>query len=269
MADGMDMMRARRAALLGLVGLCLATPGLTHAAAARPAQDLHDIGGLWMNDNTLDERLKREGRHRLAPGEAEPPPPAPPSLTPEYQAIYARMRANTAALAEGATSCRWQGMPGIMTYPYPVEFLLTPGRITMVFEADSQVRRIWLDRTKHLAAEDLDPGFYGDSIGHWEGETLVVDTIGFNDQTTVRGAPHSDQMHVVERIRHTAKNTLEDVITITDSRAFTKPFTMTVTYGRRPDWRIHEYSCNENNRDAPNASGQRSGGVTAPAGAPR
>jgi hypothetical protein len=259
------MKECRRVGLTTLLGLSLLSPVTPHAAqkAVRAAVDPRNIAGLWMNENTLDETLKREGRHRLAPGEPEPAPPARPTLTPEYQAIQARLRAATATLAEGATSCRWEGMPGIMTYPYPFEVLVTTGRITMLFEADSQIRRIWLDRDRHLPLEELDPSYYGDSIGHWEGDTLVVDTLGFNEQTTVRGAPHSDQMRVVERIRLAAAGTLEAAITITDPKAFTKPFEMKVTYGRRPGWRIHEYSCNENNRDAPDAGGQRLGGVKA------
>jgi hypothetical protein len=257
-------MASRRgsAALLALAGpLCaLALVGAPERAVAAPtAGDPHDISGLWMNENTLDERLRREGRHRLAPGEPEGPPPEAPPLTPEYQALYAKMQAE--APAEGAAACKWVGMPDIMGYPYPFEALLTPGRITLIFEADSQVRRIWLDRAQHLDADDLDPSFYGDSIGHWEGETLVVDTIGFNTETTLHGVPHSNQMHIEERLRHTGPDTLEDQMTITDPKALTRPIVKTITYGRRPDWRIHEYSCTENNRDAPDAFGQRSAGV--------
>jgi hypothetical protein len=129
-----------------------------------------------------------------------------------------------------------------------------------VFEADSQVRRIWMNRG-HLPEDELEPTYYGDSIGRWEGDALVVDTVGFNTQTTIRGAPHSDKMHIVERWTRKGPDTLEVQITITDPEAFTRPIVQTVTYGRRPDWRIREYSCNENNRDEPDASGQRSGGV--------
>jgi hypothetical protein len=262
-------MDATHRAALATVALLLAGFGLrSHAVAAPTPGDPHDITGLWMNDNTLDEVLRREGKHRLAPGEAEPPPPGPPPMTPEYKAIYDSQRHDAEAIAEGAQACHWEGMPGIMTYPYPFEFLITPGRITMIFEADSQVRRIWMDRSKHLGDDDLEPTYYGDSIGHWEGDTLVVDTIGFNTETTVRGAPHSDQMHITERWRHTAKDTIQDVMTITDPKAFTKPMVTTLTFSRRPGWRIREYSCTENNRDKPDASGQRSGGVVAPQAGP-
>ena len=216
-----------------------------------------------MNENTLDERLKREGRHRLDPGELDGVERAEPPLKPAYKALYAKLRAQA---AEGAATCRWVGLPGIMAYPYPFEILLTPGRITMIFEADSQVRRIWMNRRRHLDLDELDPSYYGDSIGHWEGDTLVVDTIGFNTQTTVNGAPHSEQMHIVERIRHRGAKSIEDRVTITDPEAFTGPVSETFVYGRRPGWGIREYSCNENNRDAPDGAGGRSGGVV-PSGA--
>ena len=231
---------------------CVGTASQAVAAGEPPvvsAPDPHDFAGLWMNDNTLDERLRREGRKRLAPGESDGPPPELPRLTPEYQAIYARMRANAAKLPVGFKACTWEGVADIMGYPYPFEMLLTPGRITMIFEADSQVRRIWLGRDKHLDPDDLDPSYYGDSIGHWDGEVLIIDMIGFNTETTVRGEPHSDQMHISERIRHTARDTIQDEMTITDPAAFARPFTQTFIYSRRPGWRIHEYSCNENNRD--------------------
>jgi hypothetical protein len=261
MAKGVEAV-AGSAAICAALILC--APAAAPAAPGASAADPHDIAGLWMNENTLDERLKREGRHRLDPGEADGVQRVRPSLKPAYEAIYAKLQADA---AQGAASCRWVGLPGIMGYPYPFEILVTPGRITMIFEADSQVRRIWMTRRRHPAPDDLDPSYYGDSIGQWEGDTLVVDTVGFNTQTTVNGAPHSERMHIVERIRHLGAKTLEDRMTITDPEAFTAPVTQTFVYGRRPGWRIREYSCNENNRDAPDASGARLGGRVGSAGA--
>lgn len=242
--------------------LALMAPGLHAAVPARSADMPFDLSGVWMNDNSLDERMKREGRKRQTAEElrgaaaAEVPP-----LTPRYLEIHRRMQAEAARLAEGAASCEWPGMPTIMTYPYPFEVLGTPGRITFLFEAESQVRRIFLDRSTHLDPDDLDPSYNGDSIGHWEGRTLVIDTIGFNTRRPVRGLPHSEQMRIVERITPLDGNTIRNEITITDPEAFTRPIVMNVQYSRRPDWRIREYSCAENNRDAPDATGQRSGGV--------
>jgi hypothetical protein len=236
----------------------VATPASRNAAP-------FDLTGIWMNDNTLDERMKREGRNRQTPAELRGPTtttaPSAPPLTPQYMAIYERMRADAARRAEGTETCEWPGMPSLMTYPYPFEILSSPGRLTFLFEAESQVRRIFLDRRKHLDPDDLDPSYNGDSIGHWEGSTLVIDTIGFNTRRPVRGMPHSEQMRIVERISPLDKDTIRNEITITDPVAFTQPVSIVVQYSRRPDWRIREYSCAENNRDAPDASGRRSGGV--------
>ena len=243
--------------------LAVANPALDAATPVRPPRPPFDLSGVWMNDNSLDERMKREGRTRQTAEELRAAPAAPeaPPLTPRYLEIYKRMQAEAQKLAEGAAGCEWPGMPTIMTYPYPFEVLSTPGRITFLFEAESQVRRIFLDRAQHLDTEDLDPSYNGDSIGRWEGKTLVIDTIGFNTRRPVRGLPHSEQMRIVERITPIDANTIRNEMTITDPEAFTKPVVINVQYSRRPDWRIREYSCAENNRDAPDASGQRSGAV--------
>jgi hypothetical protein len=250
---------AGAAALLAVV-----CSGCTHLAGqTKTTAAPFDLTGIWMNDNTLDERLKREGRKRQTAADLAGPPEAaaPPPLTPKYKEIYDQRRAAEAKYAEGVEPCDWPGMPQIMTYPYPFEVLSSPGRLTLIFEAESQVRRIFLDRKEHLPPDDLDPTYNGDSIGRWEGSTLVIDTIGFNTRRTVRGLPHSDAMHIVERITPANKNTINDEMTITDPEAFTRPIIMKVTYSRRPDWRIREYTCLENNRDMPDASGERAGGI--------
>lgn len=255
---------ARHSVLFALAAvLALAEPAVHGAAPAPGAKPSFDLSGVWMNDDTLDERMKREGRTRQTGAELRGAPPAAeaPPLTPRYLEIHRRMQVDAQKLAEGAAGCEWPGMPTIMTYPYPFEILSTPGRITFLFEVESQVRRIFLDRVKHLDPDDLDPSYNGDSIGHWDGKTLVIDTIGFNTRRPVRGLPHSEQMRIVERITPVDANTIRNEMTIIDPEAFTRPMVLNVQYSRRPDWRIREYSCAENNRDAPDASGQRSGAI--------
>lgn len=245
----------------------LAAIALLHCAAAAAQPAAGDFSGIWMNDNTLDETLRRLGKKRLAPGETLPAalpsqPAGPELLTPEYRALYEERRNQAATLAEGVQNCEWIGMPQIMTYPYPFEMLVTEGRITMIFEVDSQVRRIFLDRNEHLPFDELDPSYFGDSIGHWEGDTLVIDTVGFHAHTALwNGLPHSDQLHIVERITWQDDDTILDEITIMDELALTEPLQRTVEYSRRPSWRIREYSCLENNRDRSDETGQRAQGV--------
>jgi len=258
-----------RSNLTGITALAMALLLHTVPAAAQTGQSAasRDFSGVWMNDNTLDERLRQLGIKRLAPGETLPEvmptqPIGPDSLTPEYRAIYEQRRAQAARLAEGAERCEWVGMPQIMTYPYPFEMLVTEGRITMIFEVDSQVRRIFLDRDEHLPYEDLDPTYFGDSIGRWEGDTLVIDTVAFHPHTSLwNGLPHSDQLHIVERITWVDDDIIHNEITVMDALALTEPLQRTVQYSRRADWRIREYSCLENNRDRPDESGNRAQGV--------
>jgi hypothetical protein len=96
--------------------------------------------------------------------------------------------------------------------------------------------------------KDLDPTYNGDSVGKWDGDTLVVDTIGFNDVTWIDhvGLPHTDALHVVERIRRVDHDTLVDDFTIEDPKAYTKPFTASQTYHLKPGWEIAEYVCDNN-----------------------
>ena len=93
--------------------------------------------------------------------------------------------------------------------------------------------------------------FHGHSIGSWEGNTLVVDSVGFTPDTPLAGGGtrHSDKMHIVERMRLTNPNTLEIATTIDDSEALTQPFTRTSTFARHADWTLSEYICQQNNRN--------------------
>jgi hypothetical protein len=127
----------------------------------------------------------------------------------------------------------------------------------MLFEIGG-VRRIPTDGTKHpTPIDDIDPTYMGDSVGQWDGDTLVVDTVGLRGDTVfdASGAMHSDKMHIVERIRLISSDKLEDHMTIDDSEAFTKPWEVTHIYDRKPDWKIMEFVCEENNRGVdPNGS---------------
>jgi len=237
-----------------------------HAAETTPQLSHPDLSGIWMNDDTLDETLKRLGKKRLAPGETLGTTSATgvtsDILTEEYLTIYEQRRAAKSRLAEGAAPCELPGLPVLLTYPYPFEILQTPGRLTMIFEADSQVRRIFLDRNEHLPYDELDPSYNGDSIGHWDADTLVIDTTGFHDHTELWGGlPHSEALHIVERISFEDEDTIHNDVTIYDPLALKDPISRSITYSKRPDWRIREYSCLENNRDQPDAEGNRAGGL--------
>src|SRR5579863_9189684 len=140
--------------------------------------------------------------------------------------------------------CFPPGVPRVYMHPFPFQFIQTPGEIVMLFEVDSLRREIYTD------GKPSDPGlvplWMGSSIGTWEGDTLVVDTINFNDKTWIDrvGHPHSDQLHVIERFRRIDHDHLVDDITIDDPKAYTKPWTARLEFKLRP-WKLTEQFCED------------------------
>jgi hypothetical protein len=155
---------------------------------------------------------------------------------------------------EGA-NCVPSGMPGIMRLPYPIEFVYSPGRVNILIETYSEIRRIYVDG--RALPEDPDPAFNGHSVGRWDGDTLVVQTIGLSPQVSlVPGLKATEKTRIDERITRVAADRLVDEITITDPDLFAEPYVMTQTYTLQPDWEIREYVCEENNRDAADELGR-------------
>jgi hypothetical protein len=109
------------------------------------------------------------------------------------------------------------------------------------------VRQIFTDGRQH--SEDITPSFMGDSIGKWEGDTLVVDTVGFNDKTWLdgEGLPHSDALHLVERIRRVSHEAMTIDFTIDDPKAYTKPWVAHNLFELKPGWNIGEVVCVDDN----------------------
>jgi hypothetical protein len=142
--------------------------------------------------------------------------------------------------------CFPPGVPRVFLHPLIMEIVQTPARVIMLFEYDQMRREIYTDGHPHDTS--LGPTWMGDSIGHWEGDTLVVDTINFNDKTWLDriGHPHSDALHLVEHIRRPDRGTLVDDIAIEDAKAYTKPFSAQLYYRLRPDWKILEQFCEDN-----------------------
>lgn len=177
-----------------------------------------------------------------------------PPLRPQYREIWDARRAATAEanargqpLATAATFCLPQGMPSMMGSggPFPMEVLVSDGQVTIIQEAYNQVRRIYMNRPQ-LPLADIEPGFYGRSVGHWEGDVLVVDTIGIKETVEFRDVPHSAAMRVVERISLVAPDVLRDVVTLEDPQVLEQPWTVTFMYNRLPDYEMMEYVCEDN-----------------------
>jgi hypothetical protein len=137
-------------------------------------------------------------------------------------------------------------MPGMMFAIYPIEFIQGARQITIIAEAMSQVRRVYLDKPQ-LKIDEVPPGFYGHSVGKWEGDTLVVDTIGVKEAVLGnRDMPHSDQMRIHERIRMLTADFFEDRITVEDPVYLTQPWSFTWAYRRLPHYKMLEYVCDSN-----------------------
>ena len=149
--------------------------------------------------------------------------------------------------------CLPPGGPRLMATPYPAEILQLPEqkRIVMIFEGATHLwREIYMDGRPHPTGDELNPTYLGHSVGHWEGDTLVVDVVGFNENSWLDyfGHPHTDKMHVVERYTRPNKNTLHYQATIDDPGAYTKPFTVAWDVPWNANGELSEYICQENNR---------------------
>ena len=149
--------------------------------------------------------------------------------------------------------CLPPGGPRLMATPYPMEIIQLPEqkRIIMTFEGATHIwREIYMDGRAHPTGDDLNPTYLGHSVGKWEGDTLVVDVVGFNEQTWLDyyGHPHTDQMHVVERFSRPNKRTLHYEATVDDPGAYTKPFTLRWDIPWNPTGELTEYICQENNK---------------------
>ncbi len=223
-----------------------AAPAPEHANPYAALAKLPDWSGVW--DPTF---------MRPQPGQA---PPAPPKFTPAYQKQWDKYQALNKKqkglnFVSAVSSCVPPGVPQSMLQPYPIEFLFTPGRVTILIETDHLIRRIYMDPSQ--APENPDPSYQGTSVGHWEGDTLVVETSAILPETSpVNGINgHSDQLHVTERIHLVNPDTLEITTTRTDPAVFTEPYTTTAYYKRHRDWKIMEYVCEQNNHDALDAKG--------------
>jgi len=148
--------------------------------------------------------------------------------------------------------CLFPGVTRIVGSPYPTEFVQTRNRLVILYEYMHTFRVVPIDGRSHSA--DPNPSFFGESIGKWDGDTLVVDVVGFNDRFWLdpAGHPHSDQLHLVERYWYIDANHVGEEVTVDDPKMYTKPWRSSMTFTREPNWELIEYSCDENNKDRDN-----------------
>ena len=230
------MSKARWVAIAAVASAALAVGAPLLAQTRKPV----DLTGSWE-------------RYRAPPGDpTNPPPESPPplkaSLLADWQARTAAARAADARgepIATGYTHCLPDGVPSMMSGPFPFEILQGATQLNITQEAYNQTRRIYFGRPQ-VTLDDIELGFYGHSVGEWQGDTLVVDTIGLKDYIRFRDAPHSPNMRIKERFRLVAPDILWDEITIEDPEMLDKPWTVTFAYKRMTDYDILEYVCEDN-----------------------
>jgi hypothetical protein len=226
-------MRLRRISVcIVVIVLCLASQV---GRAQQNSSNVPDITGSWE-------------RARDASIPPQPQPPLKAQYLKEWQAKQQASREASAKgqpIAERVVACLPDGMPGMMAGPFPTEILQSKGQVTIIQEAYTQVRRILLDRQQKAVA-DVEPGFYGNSVGRWEAGTLVADTVGVREDIHYQNVPHSKDMRITERFSLGANGILRDEITIEDPTYLEKPWTFTFGYRRMSDYQLLEYICEDN-----------------------
>jgi hypothetical protein len=228
--------------------------GVSAIAQQQPAHP--DFSGSYERyGNTFGQPTPAQLGDKTIPPR-NPPAPLKPGPMKEYQDRLAAIREadrKGTPLASGYVNCLGDGMPMMMNAMFPIEFLITKNQVTVIEEAFTQVRRILLDRPQKNI-DDVEPGFFGHSVGHWEGDTLVADTIGIKEDLRYQNVPHTKDLRINERIHLVAPNILWDEITMEDPTVLEKPWTVMVAYKKMPDYTLLEYIC-EDNREYKDANG--------------
>src|SRR5579862_3241723 len=246
---------AGTAAVALLVSLAFAPAPARSQDAANPAQVKGKAGG------------KAGGKGALPPGPPGPTPRLPdgkPDLTGiwngqrtvsqdgPYLQPWAQKLLDQRAVSNYADDFEARCLPGgpPRAAPYHTALVSTPKLVLMLFEGNTHMyRQFFVDGTDH--PKDLKPTWYGDSRAHWEGDTLVVDTVGFNDKSWIDmpGHPHTTQMHLTERFHRRDYGNLEIHIVIDDPEAYSKPWVQDRVATLETLMEMTEYVCNENNQD--------------------
>jgi hypothetical protein len=224
------------AGALALLGPILGASG----ASAQPfykAPPAQDWDGVWLIQNAPETLKTVDGKL--------------PPMTAEASKIYKEHLAARKAgkpTFDTIEACMPHGFPRILTANYPIEIFMEPKQVTFIHEVHHFPRLVFLD-AQPVKTDDRDQNWMGFSTGHWEGDTLVVFTAGFNDKTVLdtAGLPHSTDMEVTEHLKKTDADTLEDLVTIHDPKMYSKDWSFKLDYRRQPGRRLAEYVCTDKN----------------------
>ncbi len=220
------------------IAACLSLAlSLSCTVAAKAA----DFSGVWLIRQP--SALLRTDGHG--------PPPLLPAAARQYRDNLKAKAADKPL--KDLTQCLPAGPVRVLWAPYPMMVLQTPNKITLVHEYQHLLRHIYLNEPEpEPKPDDLDPTFMGTSTGRWQGDRLVVQTTGFNIQTTLdrSGLPHSDALRLVETFQLIDKGRrLRDRITVIDPKTYARPWSTTAVFDRRPDLELKEYLCRDDNRN--------------------
>jgi hypothetical protein len=245
-------------AVVAIAALC-ATPlqaqtGAKPAAKPIPrtADGKPDLSGVWIATGAMlllfgEEAVKAIREADAASGRPAPrrePPPYKPEAETKRQYYVSRK-----GIDDPMARCLISGVPRITARPLPFQIVQLPGQVIILYEVHHAFRIIPTDGRPH--PDDAEPSYLGDSVAKWEGDTLVVDVTSFNTDTWLTGVGtiHSEKLRVTERYTRDTFDTIRYEVTMEDPEVFTKPWQIEETLRLRPNERLREYECIENNND--------------------
>jgi len=199
--------------------------------APPPGNGIPDMNGVWEKPSILD--LQRYIG-------------APPPFTPYGAEVFK----NHTGADDPTGFCQPSGPARIMNSPFPVQIVQTPTQVTFLFEMHHTFHRVFTDGRSH--PKDLDTTWWGDSIGRYEGNKLIIDTTGISERSWLftSGEQHSDQLHLTQVFEKTGPETMKFTATYDDPVFYTKPWSITFNF-KRSKYDIMEMICTDNNRDIP------------------
>ena len=207
-------------------------------AAERPAAGVPNLSGVWAMPSPVRALKTTDGKD----------PPLLPAARAEYQKRQAALKANPNS--DPVANCWMQGVPRLIYAPYPVLIAQEKDRVNLVYETNHTFRIIGLRQPLPKEGPDLDPLWLGYSAGHWEGKTLVIDTVGFNDKTWLdySGLPHGEKLRVQERYTLNGPDRIDGVVTITDPDTYSRPWSTAFTLVKKPGYELKENVCVRDHR---------------------
>jgi hypothetical protein len=210
-------------------------PNLT-APAPRTADGKPDLSGIWQPPSGFVFNIATGKKPEDIP------------LQPWAAALYKQRRENL-SIDDPVGHCIMAGVPRADAVPYPFKIANSSGMVVILYEAVHGFRQIFTDGRQ--LPKDPNPTWMGYSVGHWDGDTFVAETTGFNDKGWLDndGRPSTEALHVTERFKRKDVGHMDLEITIDDPKAYTKPWVVNEAFKLLPDTELLEYVCNENNKD--------------------